>query len=106
MSNFYNYNNNIDNLLNYTDIQNHKNYQHICFGCITLGIILYIAYDMILIQKQKQKQNQKKIQKQDITHTRGKACTSCNKKNIQTNNLILKYETENFKEIFNKNTTN
>lgn len=102
MSNFYNYNN-IDNLLNYNELQNNKNYQHICFGCVTLGVILYIVYDIILLQKQKEKQQQKN--KQNFIHNKTKACTTCNKnnKNEESNNLILKYETENFKEIFNKN---
>lgn len=106
MANFYSNNNNIDNFLNYDSIYknnlNNMFYQHICFASIFLFIIIYMIYDYFHC---KQKSNLETTKKK-------KTCTSCkynNSKNTNTNtqkeennNLILKYETENFKEVFNK----
>lgn len=113
MSNFYNNNNyNIDNFLNYDSMykNNFSNlfYQHICFASIFLFIIIYLIYDYFRCKK-----------KSNIVKKKKRACTSCqynnhfgkNDKNIkntqkeENNNLILKYETENFKEVFNKSSS-
>lgn len=94
MSNFYT-NNNIENLLHYNNLSKNNNFNHICFGCIVIFIILFITYDFCTKKYNKLIKKEKK-----------KTCTTCQgNKNIvkeEHNNLILKYETENFKEIFNK----
>lgn len=99
MSNFYP-NNNIENLVFYGNQKQNINH-HICFGCILVSVILFMFYDFyknrkINIQSKSNNMNLKL----------GKSCTSCNKNKNDNqeehNNLILKYETENFREIFNK----
>lgn len=96
MSNFYP-NNNIENIVFYGK-QGQSINNHICFMCILVLVILFMIYDFY----KNRKSPEKKL----------KSCNSCNKnKNINENenineekhnNLILKYETENFREIFNK----
>lgn len=104
MSNFYP-NNNIENLVFYGNQRQNINH-HICFGCILVSIILFMLYDFYQNRKKNRKSKSNNIQSK-----LGKSCTSCNKNNSQSkkddnqeehNNLILKYETENFREIFNK----
>lgn len=97
MSNFYP-NNNIENLLNYNNLQRQNLNHHICFGCILGSVILFIIYDLY----------KTKLPNKIIKNNK-KSCTTCqgNKNNEEdNNNLILKYETKNFREIFNKSEEN
>lgn len=99
MSNFY-MNNNIENLLNYNNAIKSNNINHILFGIIVISIILYLVYDLF---SWKNKKKNITFENNNLQKNR-KGCTTCqsNKVKEEQNNLILKYETENFKEIFNK----
>lgn len=99
MSNFYP-NNNIENLLNYNNLQRQNINHHICFGCILVSLILFIIYDLY---------NKKSYKSSTTTQiNKKKSCTTCqgNTNNEEHDNLILKYETKNFREIFNKSEEN